>query len=72
MDEYINFPKQWEKDGLCYGIGYMGNAQGVLYNKKVFADAGVTDVPKTPTEFIDTRQKIKDNTDAIPRFYHRR
>ena len=66
MDKYINFPKQWEKDGICYGIGYMGNAQGVLYNKKVFEEAGVKDVPKTPTEFIDTLQKIKDNTDSIP------
>ena len=26
----------------------MANAQGVLYNKKVFADAGITDLPKTP------------------------
>ena len=66
MDQYINFPKQWELDGQCYGIGYMGNAQGLLYNKKVFEEAGVTELPKTPTEFIDALQKIKDNTDAIP------
>lgn len=66
MSEYINFADQWKFDGNCYGIGYMGNAQGVLYNKKVFADAGVTELPKTPSEFIDALQKIKDNTDAIP------
>ncbi len=66
MTEYINFADQWKFEGNCYGVGYMGNAQGILYNKKVFADAGVTELPKTPTEFIATLQQIKDNTDAIP------
>lgn len=66
MEQYINFPKNWELDGQCYGIGYMGNAQGLLYNKKVFTDAGVDTIPKTPTEFIDALKKIKENTDAIP------
>lgn len=66
MSEYINFADQWKLDGNCYGIGYMGNAQGLLYNKKVFADAGITTLPKTPTEFIAALQQIKDNTDAIP------
>ncbi len=67
MSEYINFADQWkDAAGNCYGIGYMGNAQGVLYNKKVFADAGVTSLPKTPDEFIAALQAIKDNTDAIP------
>lgn len=66
MSEYINFADQWKFEGNCYGIGYMGNAQGLLYNKKVFADAGITELPKTPSEFIAALQKIKDNTDAIP------
>ena len=67
MSEYVNFADQWkDAAGNCYGIGYMGNAQGILYNKKVFADAGVTELPKTPDEFIAALQAIKDNTDAIP------
>ncbi|MCM1500615.1 MAG: ABC transporter substrate-binding protein [Clostridium sp.] len=66
MDEYINFANAWENEGMCYGIGYMGNAQGVLYNKKVFEDAGVTTIPSTPDEFIDALKAIKENTDAIP------
>lgn len=45
-----------------------GNAQGIVYNKKVFEEAGVTELPKTPTEFIEALQKIKDNTDAIPMY----
>ena len=66
MSQYINFADQWKFEGNSYGVGFMGNAQGLLYNKKVFADAGITELPKTPTEFIAALQQIKDNTDAIP------
>lgn len=66
MAEYINFPEQWKQDGNCYGIGYMGNAQGLLYNKKVFEEAGVTELPKTPDEFIEALKAIDEKTDAIP------
>ncbi len=66
MSGLINFADQWKFEGNCYGIGYMGNAQGLLYNKKVFADAGITELPKTPDAFIAALQQIKDNTDAIP------
>lgn len=66
MSEYVNFADEWMYDNMCYGIGFKGNAQGILYNKKVFADAGITELPKTPDEFIAALQAIKDNTDAIP------
>lgn len=49
-----------------YGIPSMANVQGIVYNKAVFEKAGVTELPKTPDEFLDALQKIKDNTDAIP------
>ncbi len=66
MSDLVNFADQWKYQDQCYGIGYMANAQGLLYNKKVFADAGITELPKTPDEFIADLQLIKDNTDAIP------
>ena len=66
MDQYINFANEQASEGICYGIGYMGNAQGLLYNKAVFEAAGVTELPKTPDELIAALQAIKDNTDAIP------
>lgn len=53
-------------DGQAYGIPIAVNFSGVLYNKKVFADAGVTEAPKTPDEFLAALQKIKDKGDATP------
>lgn len=53
-------------DNTVYGIPSVGNVQGVVYNKKVFQDAGITEMPKTPDDFLAALQQIKDNTDAIP------
>ena len=66
LSQTLNFADQWEKDGMSYGIPYMAGAQGVLYNKRIFAEAGITEMPKTPEEFIADLQLVKDNTDAIP------
>ncbi|MFC4304433.1 ABC transporter substrate-binding protein [Cohnella boryungensis] len=53
-------------EGKYYGIPMAINTLGIVYNKKVFNDAGVTQMPKTPAEFLEAMHKIKDNTDAIP------
>lgn len=53
-------------DGTQYGIAFGGNANGVVYNKKVFEEAGVTALPTTEEEWLDALQQVKDNTDAIP------
>ncbi|MCR5177590.1 MAG: extracellular solute-binding protein, partial [Lachnospiraceae bacterium] len=66
LSQQLNFVSSWSYDGQAYGIPYMANAQGVLYNKKVFADAGITSLPKTPDEFLEDLKLIRDNTDAIP------
>lgn len=66
MKEKYNFIDGKAYNGLVYGIPSTGNANGVVYNKAVFEKAGITELPKTPDEFIAALQKIKDNTDAIP------
>ena len=66
LSETLNFVDQWAYDGYSYGIPYMAGAQGVVYNKAVFAAAGIDTLPTTPDEFIADLQLIKDNTDAIP------
>lgn len=61
-----NFATNRAFGGKVYGIPSTGNAQGIVYNKAVFEKAGITELPKTPDEFMACLQKIKDNTDAIP------
>nr|WP_255807498.1 extracellular solute-binding protein [Cohnella mopanensis] len=53
-------------EGKYYGIPMAINTLGILYNKKVFKDAGITDMPRTPADFLAAMHKIKDNTKAIP------
>lgn len=53
-------------EGTQYGISVGGNANGILYNKKVFEEAGITELPVTGAEFIDDLKKVKENTDAVP------
>lgn len=58
-----------QSGGTVYGLAQYANAQGIVYNKKVFADAGVDSIPTTPDEFIDAMQKIKDNCDGVIPYY---
>lgn len=66
MEGQIKFASNLEYENKVYGVPTTGNAQGVLYNKKVFAAAGITALPKTPDEFIAALKAIKEKTDAIP------
>ena len=66
MSGLINYASQWAYEDEVYGIPSTATAQGIVYNKKVFEKAGITELPKTPDEFIDALKKIKENTDAIP------
>ncbi|QEO08930.1 ABC transporter substrate-binding protein [Protaetiibacter larvae] len=56
-------PKSFE--GVQYGIALGGNANGVLYNKDVYEQAGVTEFPKTEEEWLAAAAKIKA-TGSIP------
>lgn len=52
--------------GKVYGMPIAINYSGIVYNKKVFADAGITEMPKTPEQFIAALEQIKEKTEAIP------
>ena len=69
LDPIYNFCTEKTYDGTVYGICNGGTASGVVYNKKVWADAGITELPATPDEFLDCLQKIKDNTDVEAPLY---
>lgn len=65
-DTYRFVNSEGSYDGTVYGLAVTGNAQGIIYNKEVWEEAGLTDLPTTPEEFLEDLQTIKDNTDAIP------
>ena len=66
MSEEINYATAAMYDGEVYGVPSSATAQGIVYNKKVFAEAGIEKLPTTPAEFMADLQAIKENTDAIP------
>jgi ABC-type glycerol-3-phosphate transport system substrate-binding protein len=57
-------------NGQVYGIPAMGGVSGGLcYNKRIWAQAGITTLPKTPEEFIAGLQRIKDRVPDVIPFY---
>ncbi|THG30417.1 carbohydrate ABC transporter substrate-binding protein [Glaciibacter flavus] len=66
MKKKYRFLNDKSYDGKQYGLPTFGNANGILYNKRIWKEAGVTDLPKTPDEFIADLKLIKEKTDAIP------
>ncbi|MDD6292204.1 MAG: ABC transporter substrate-binding protein [Lachnospiraceae bacterium] len=66
ISQTINYADNSMYEKQVYGIPSTCNAGGIVYNKKVFEAAGITELPKTPSEFIDDLKLIKEKTDAIP------
>jgi raffinose/stachyose/melibiose transport system substrate-binding protein len=53
-------------DGKVYGLVSFASANGFVYNKKVWRQAGVTSWPTTPAQFLDDLEQIKEKTGATP------
>ena len=66
LGQKYRFVQQDAVDGTAYGLATFGNANGMVYNKKIFADAGITALPTTPDQFLADLQAIKDKTGAVP------
>lgn len=47
------------EDKQLYMITTSISAVGVIYNKKIFQEANILEIPKTKEEFLDTSEKIK-------------
>lgn len=69
IENDYNFADNRAYNGKVYGIPSTGNAQGIVYNKAVFEAAGITELPTTPTEFLDALQQIKDYDSGIIPLY---
>jgi len=48
------------KDGKIYGMPMNIEGYGFVYNKDLFAKAGITTLPKTYSELADAAKKLKD------------
>lgn len=66
LNNTYNYVTEKTYDGKVYGIPNGGTAGGIAYNKRIWKEAGVTELPKTPDEFIKDLQLIDEKTDAIP------
>ena len=69
MNSEIRFANTWVYDDMVYGVPSTGNAQGIVYNKRVFEEAGVTEVPTTPDEFIAALEAVKAYDSSIIPLY---
>ena len=69
MNQEINYADNKAYEGQVYGVPITATAQGIVYNKKVFEEAGVTELPKTPEEFISALKAIKDYDSSIIPLY---
>ncbi len=66
LDKIYNFVSEKTYDGTVYGVPNGGTAGGVAYNKRIWKEAGISELPKTPDEFLEDLKLIKEKTDAIP------
>lgn len=65
----MKYPNKWLYKNQVYGIPCTAVGRGIVYNKEVFKNAGVTETPKTPEEFMDALRAVKENTDVSAALY---
>ena len=67
LSEKYNCTNRKMYDGTVYGLSHLCTIEGgICYNKRIWDEAGITQLPVTPEEFINDLKLIRDNTDAIP------
>lgn len=66
LNDRYNFVTEKTYNDTVYGIPNGGTAGGVAYNKRIWKEAGITELPKTPDEFLAALRAIDEKTDAIP------
>jgi ABC-type glycerol-3-phosphate transport system substrate-binding protein len=72
LSQKYRFTDSGAYNGQVYGIAINGNANGIVYNKSVWKQAGITKWPTSFDEFRADLQAIKSKTPAIPLYtiYH--
>lgn len=59
LNAEITFKDFKAYEGKLYGITTGNSTSGIVYNKQAFADAGITELPKTWDEFLAACEKLK-------------
>ena len=66
LSRSLRFADQYSYAGRVYGIASAGNVQGIVYNKRIFTEANIDRLPRTPDEFLAVLRQIKEKTKSIP------
>ncbi|MFA9379841.1 MAG: ABC transporter substrate-binding protein [Acetanaerobacterium sp.] len=66
ISEKYMWTEDFTTDGKVYALPHAGTASGIMYNKQVWADAGITALPTSTDEFLACLKQIAENTEAIP------
>ena len=66
MNKEIKYAVNQSYQKKVYGVASIGNASGIVYNKRIFKEAGIDKLPTTPKEFISDLKAIKEKTKATP------
>lgn len=73
LSQSWRYVSQKAYNGIVYGLPTYGNVNGILYNKLVFENAGITELPTSPAAFLNAMQTIKtynsNNTSFLAPFY---
>ena len=64
MNKEIKYAVNQSYQKKVYGVASVGNASGIVYNKRIFKEAGIDKLPTTPKEFISDLKAIKDPGDG--------
>jgi multiple sugar transport system substrate-binding protein len=51
-------------DGILYGLPLKINVRVITYNKRIFSEAGITELPKNWSEFIEVSKKLTVDKDG--------
>ncbi|MGP4103350.1 ABC transporter substrate-binding protein [Nonomuraea sp. KM90] len=66
LSQKYKFVQAGTVNDQVYGIVSFASANGFVYNKDLWAKAGVTEWPKTPEEFLAALKAVKEKTGATP------
>ncbi len=69
VSKEVRYPNRWLYGGQVYGIPITVVGRGVVYNKSVFAAAGVTKTPRTTEEFMEALRVVKEKTKVTAALY---